>query len=673
MRGALLAGIVFGFSLWSVTWVSWTTMSVWALLPWVCLLAEICVRRPGPLPFAGLASLVGLQFLAGHPTSSFHMVVLVGLFWGGRVLASPPLRRRAVARLMTLSAGLAVGTALAAVTLLPFAELLDHSIDRKIRAGEFADSYEPARYLLGVFLHDWWGRASSRALEFASSLEEHAYYVAALPLMLAAAALVLRRRRERFVVAGVGVAALAVSTGLPPLFDLVQTLPGFEATRNGRLAVVTVLCVALLAGWGLDDLAAAKLPARRGRLALGLALGLFALPLAIVAIGNRVDPGVLGDALRVAWGFATPSPELAPPEQLADVIRLASVLEWLVLAGAALVLLYLRVRLRLGPAAFVALATLLVVLDLFKAGMGYNPAIAERHAEQPTTPALRFLQEQRPARFAGLEPLAPISLAVPMTPSVAMRYGIHDARGYDFPVEERYAELWRRVITPSSDCNYAFCPESAATTARALRALALFGVSNLLQNRRDPPLEGFRVAYAGRDARVYENPHALPRAFLVDRQVVARDGEAARARVTAPDFPLRTVAVTERRLPKLSVGEGAGSESPGRARVAVYDEERVVIETRVARPALLVLTDSWFPGWKATVDGAERPIHRVDYLIRGVSVPAGARRVEFRYEPGSWTAGWITSCVALLVIAAAAGVGLRRRRRMKAPGATFAA
>jgi hypothetical protein len=72
--GALLTGLVFGFSLWSVTWVSWDTMSIWALLPWLCLLSERCVRRPGPLPFVGLAAVVGLQFLGGHPSSSFQVV-----------------------------------------------------------------------------------------------------------------------------------------------------------------------------------------------------------------------------------------------------------------------------------------------------------------------------------------------------------------------------------------------------------------------------------------------------------------------------------------------------------------------------------------------------------------------------------------------------------------------
>jgi hypothetical protein len=93
--GALLAGIVFGFSMWSVTWVSWTTMSVWAYRPWLCLLSELCVRRPGPLPFAGLAAVVGLQFVAGHPSSSFQVVTVVAAFWTVRAVAMSKPRREA--------------------------------------------------------------------------------------------------------------------------------------------------------------------------------------------------------------------------------------------------------------------------------------------------------------------------------------------------------------------------------------------------------------------------------------------------------------------------------------------------------------------------------------------------------------------------------------------------
>jgi uncharacterized membrane protein YfhO len=74
-----------------------------------------------------------------------------------------------------------------------------------------------------------------------------------------------------------------------------------------------------------------------------------------------------------------------------------------------------------------------------------------------------------------------------------------------------------------------------------------------------------------------------------------------------------------------------------------------------------VLTDSWAPGWKAKVDGRDADVQRVDYLIRGVAVPAGRHTVEFRYEPATWTWGWAISLITLLGLIAAVLVGRRRR------------
>jgi hypothetical protein len=654
--GALMAGLAFGFSLWSVSWVSWTLMSVWTFFPWLALLGELCLRRPGPLPVAGLAVVTGLQFLGGHPSSSFQILVVTVLFLLGRLLATPSLRRGIVPRAVALFAGLAAGAALAAVMLIPFAELLARSGDVTTRSGAASLLRQPPRFLLGLFLHDYWGHGRT-TLVFASYLPERAYYVGALPLMLAAAALVARPRPVHLALVAVGAASLAIATGQTPLYDLVVSLPGFDAANNGRFGVIAVLCLALLAGWGLDELTGRRLEPARRRAIAGLSVALLALPVAIAA--PRIDLGALGDAVRVAWGFATPP---AGGAERTAAIRLASVLEWLVLAAAAAALVVLRVRGRLAPSAFAALAAVLVTADLFKAGAGYNPAIPLSHARQPETPALRFLRAATPQRFTALKSEAPLSLVRPIPPNVAMRLGIYDARGYVIPTEDRYNTLWRRVINPDPGCYYFFCTLSADRTPRALTALGVIGVSLLLQDRLDPPLRELRAAYAGRDARVYRNPRALPRAFLVDRQVVARSGDAALRTLASPRFPARAAVVTEERLPGLADGIGPGSAFPGRARIADYGRERVVVETDAPRRSLLVLTDTWYPGWKAEVDGAAATVHRVDYLIRGVPVPAGRHRVEFRFEPASWRAGWIVSALAFAGVAATALLGWRRRR-----------
>ncbi len=68
---------------------------------------------------------------------------------------------------------------------------------------------------------------------------------------------------------------------------------------------------------------------------------------------------------------------------------------------------------------------------------------------------------------------------------------------------------------------------------------------------------------------------------------------------------------------------------------------------------LVVLSDVYFPGWKATVDGEDAPIERVDYLLRGVAVGAGEHEIVMEYQPWSWRIGWIVSFLTAVGLVAA--------------------
>jgi len=654
--GAMLAGLVYGFGLFMVVWLPWPLASVWALIPWLLLMTEAVVRRPGLLPVSGLALVVALQFLAGHPESSFHALFATGAFLVLR-LAMARRAHRSQAGLARPLAGFAAamvgGAALAAVAVVPFGELLLRSADIANRAGA-PPARVDANFLLGLLLPDYWGRPTAISLQGVTL--EHAFYVGALPLMLAAAALIVRPALERVAIALFGALCLAVVVGAPPVFEAVNALPGFSVTHNTRMTILFVLCVALLAGWGIDEIASPRMARVRQRVVLGLGATLLVTPVVWMAAERRSSLRVLGSALDVAWGFAHPrgSPLTAGP-----VIRLAALLVWLVVAGAALVLLGLRLRRGLAANAFVGLGLALVTLDLFRAGVGQNPSIPRSDAMQPATGAIRYLQARRPARFVGGEGY----VVQPVPANVAMRYRLYDARGYDWPVERRYDTLWRRDVAP----NNAFIPTSVAPiTGRSLRALSLLSVADVLEAPGGAPLTGpgLRLAYQGSDARIYANAGALPRAFLVDAQHVVSGGQAALDAVSAAGFDGRRVAVVERRLPGLPVAGATGTAAPpGSAGIASYGPEHVVLQARAPRPGLLVLTDVYYPGWRATVDGRPASIARVDYLLRGVRVPAGAHRVELRYKPISWTIGWIVSLLALAGLAAASLAGWRARRR----------
>jgi hypothetical protein len=164
---------------------------------------------------------------------------------------------------------------------------------------------------------------------------------------------------------------------------------------------------------------------------------------------------------------------------------------------------------------------------------------------------------------------------------------------------------------------------------------------------------------------VYRNENALPRVFLVARQRTVGSEREALVAATAPGFDGRRVVVTERELPGLPQDDGRGSLVAGSARLVSYEPERVVARASARRPSLLVLTDLHYPGWKATVDGRDVPIERVNYLLRGVPLTAGTHEVEFRYEPGSFRAGWVISAIAGLAVLIALVLGLRRRGRRR--------
>jgi hypothetical protein len=229
-------------------------------------------------------------------------------------------------------------------------------------------------------------------------------------------------------------------------------------------------------------------------------------------------------------------------------------------------------------------------------------------------------------------------------------------------VERRYDRLWRGTAGPTSDL---IPPTTVAQpTVESLRTLSLLSVSDVLQGPDDEPLRlpGLRLVYDGDDARVYRNPRALPRVFLVDRQRTVEGGDAALAAVKSPGLDPRRVAVTERRVEGLPQEGESEPAAAGAAELVSYEPHRVVARATASRRALLVLTDVHYPGWKAFVDGEEVDIERVDYLLRGVVLAPGSHEVEFVYEPASWRAGWIVSAVSLIGLAGLALVGLRRRR-----------
>ncbi len=176
-----------------------------------------------------------------------------------------------------------------------------------------------------------------------------------------------------------------------------------------------------------------------------------------------------------------------------------------------------------------------------------------------------------------------------------------------------------------------------------------------------------RVLYkAGRrEARMFVNEDALPRAYLVNRFEVVSNVEALEKILDSQGAPFHELVYLERD-PNLS---GAGPPWPElrEARIIEYEPERVVIEVNSPGPALLVLTDTHYPGWRATLAGKEQEILRANGLFRAVRVAGGRQRVEFEYRPASLRAGAALSLASLTLLA---GTGLWHLRSRSQEGSS---
>jgi hypothetical protein len=146
---------------------------------------------------------------------------------------------------------------------------------------------------------------------------------------------------------------------------------------------------------------------------------------------------------------------------------------------------------------------------------------------------------------------------------------------------------------------------------------------------------------------VYRNPHALPRAYRVARARPAPPTlSRTLQRLASPRFDVGEVALVDP-LPETLAG-AEGRPAGGETEIVRYEPEHVIIRTQGDAPGLVVLSDLYYPGWQATVDGETVPILQANGVFRAVAVPAGTSTVTFRYRPASFIAGWALAAVAAM-------------------------
>ncbi len=679
LPAALVAGAAFQLAGFLVTHVvHFNLLTGAALLPWALFFSAGLLRRTNRRDALGLAAVAAGYFLGSHPYA-----ILMALFATAFLGASAASRVLAARGAAAIAGAWILGAGVGAIQLLPAIDLLERT-----PRGAAVD----ASFLTFGSFPPWGIAALANPDVFGTPVDasffggfdwshyaETCAYVGLLPLALAASAVVLRRDRATFALAALAAASFVMMLGKYTAFARVlELVPVLQSTRlPARWALPFSLAVAALAGLGLDALVR---EVRAGRRAFAAGAG------AVLVVLLAAAAGWMGHEAR------SPSPELragAAWTPTLDRVQRRARESWartaaagVVCAGALAAFAGARER-RRRRLAFVAPA--LVAADLASWGASFNPRVPPAFLTSPP-PAVGVLPETapRPRIFRQLVdelwdrvPGAPrTDLFTPgwqgneatyatgawaLPPNCQILYGVDSGEGFTSLPPLQWLE-WMGVPILSGA---AARPELSEAQADLLALDAVLSTGTGIAGA------GWESRAVGGDVVVSRNRDPLPRARLAAAWAVKARGRILEE-VRAPHYDPRLQVLLE----EAPLGAPPRGEDPGGAAVGgapVPDAGAMIPQAarelhpgdwKIVVPAgargIVVLAESYDPGWRATGPGGERlAIQRADGLFVAFAAPAGGGDVRVTYSPAPVRTGAI---VSFLARGAAAALGLPRRR-----------
>ena len=540
--------------------------------------------------WAGLA--LGISLLAGHPQSSMYVFYVCILYWSFETYRGGG---RLWPKVGLFCLFLLTGLAVAAVQLAPGLEYMLLSTRAQGSYQEMAGGF-PLHDLLQVFLPGILSQWSP-------------LYVGVLPLLLASLAVYLVRDRRVVFWAVLALLALLLSLGGNTFLytSFYVLVPGFGIFRGQeRAAYVFSFAMAILAGYGTRALFRSIPRPTRKRLRA------FNWGLLSAAIGSLV----LAFAFLYGWarvGLAVDSP-------FGPMLNRAVLLTVLLLLSVGCICA--RQRRLTGMRALMVVAALVIVFDLFTVNWQNNFQASNPQEEYGPRSLLAPIQADASAFRVFNEWRLP--------GNYGMVYHVEDIDGAS-PLRLRwYDELVSAL------------PEE--------RLWELMNVKYIITGRRAllPPSEVLYDEPTGEDTTyLHRLQDYLPRAYVVHEAQVLQ-GEAALELLADPEFdPLETVILEEEpgfRLP------GGANSAESTVRILEYEPTKVVLEAESRVDGMLVLSEVYYPGWRAFIDGRETKIYRANHALRALALEAGSHRVELVYDPLSFKMGFVISAGTLIAM-----------------------
>lgn len=615
---SFFGALAFMFCGFMTTWMAYGTLGYAAVFLPLALYGVVGFmgKRHRWYHVAAVAGAVAFSFLSGHFQISVYVTGAILLF----ILFQSAVTGQWFRGLSCVAVAVS-GVLLASPQLFLTFDAYRGSV-RSVMFGKA--EIVPWQYLVTVFSPDFFGNPVTRN-DWFGHYAEWSSYIGALPLLLTFAA-VFNGKKERTVLFFTGLAVLSLLMAYQsPVSDLLFALkiPALSTSAASRILVLFSFSAAVLSAFGLDSVWNGMTSGRKN---IPFFVWFFSAVLTVIWIAVLFFPILPKEYLGIA------KRNLIFPSAL-SAAGIMCLLSGLVTGNR-----------KLGIAAVMTALLLLTVLDMVRYAKKWMPASPAEFL-YPRVKMVDFLL----TRIGNDRVFGNIGGEVGVT------YRLPLIEGYDALYQGRYGEFINAastgIVSPGSRSVVMF--DKYGRYAR--ETLQLLGVRYIAHRLSDGhnvwafpvwqyPTEEMRSIYRDEHYELFDFTLAYPRAFLADAYVTETDNQKIIETLFAPGFNRRNTLILETK-PDHEPATGTGS-----ATIASYTPNVISIRTESEVPKLLFLSDTFDPGWKATVDGKPATVLRADYDFRAVSVDAGNHTVTFTYSPNSFKRGLIFLTLAMGIL-----------------------
>ena len=630
---SIIGSIVFMFCGFNMVWLYWAHTNVIFFLPASLLIIERAFKAKQTASiikyFIVYSLLFAFAFFGGHPETLTHILVFTSFYFLHLLFSSnKELINRVKITAIFIGANIA-GTLLSMIQLLPFLEYL--SLSEKLMLRSSIEKAEGAVFYPGFILNiipDFYGNQTFGKLlpyyadPISNYNESGGGYIGLFMIVFAFLGIKYFFKDKKITFLWVMVMFLCgVIYGIYPFSNIFNSLPIFKLAANQRMLFLVAFIFLVIGCKTFND----YLFWDKEIKSKDISILFIIMILMIIYLGSSI------------WKLF-PLHIQEWEDNIVNIIRtqIITILVWL-LAFICVRWLILNGKEHRYKTLILFIIPLFIFLETGIHGIFYVPTVKNKNF-YPENHLTNKIKSENSGHYRST------AIGVFSPPNVNVAYNISDIRNYDAINILKYKEFINYMFDSKRE-DFLEINDVNSTL------LNLMGVKYIITDSQEMQ-ENYKLVMENSEKNIFlfANSTVFKRAYIAKKYTVIKNDLIILESIKNKKLDLSEEVILEE-YPPVNFSNPLNKEDhAAQTTITTYKSNLVRIKTNSEKEGFLVLSDNYFPGWKAFIDGERTKIYRANYTFRAVHIPGGSHEVTFKYDPLSFKIGLYITIFSLILL-----------------------